>query len=227
MSASSLNKGVAAPSDAIGSTIAMRVAADLRQRILRGELTPGQRLKIDEIADACAVSHMPVRAALQALEAEGVLEVFPHRGAVIRGVDAEFVRNLYDVREAIEGMLTERCAERIDAKGRGTLETAMIGYEKAVARNDTQGILEANRRFHDAINDVANNPLAVRTLAQGRLLIEALRMRFGYGAGRVDVVIAQHRALFRAIARHDVERAGKLARAHCAGAQKDLLLAFK
>ena len=48
-------------------------------------------------------------------------------------------------------------------------------------------------------------------------------MRFGYGSGRVEDVVAQHRAIFRAIARHDVERAGKLARAHCITARDDLL----
>jgi DNA-binding GntR family transcriptional regulator len=88
------------PSDvaagAIGATTAMRVAADLRRRILMGELAPGRRLKIDEVAAICAVSHMPVRGALHKLEREGILELSPHRGAVIRPVDAYFVRNTYD-----------------------------------------------------------------------------------------------------------------------------------
>lgn len=207
----------------IGATTAMRVAADLRRRILVGELAPGQRLKIDEVAALCDVSHMPVREALHELESEGVLDVFPHRGAVVRGVDAEFVRNTYDVREAIEGMLTERCAERIDKAGLARLEAAIDAYEAAAKKRLAPGLLDANRAIHETINDVAANPQAVRVLAQGRLLIEALRLRFGYGAGRVDVVIAQHRAIFRAIARHDVERAGKLARAHCITARDDLL----
>ena len=73
-------------------TSAMEVAADLRQRILRGELRPGTRLKIDDIAELCDVSHMPVRVALQSLEAEGVLDVYPHRGAVIKAVDAQVAR---------------------------------------------------------------------------------------------------------------------------------------
>ena len=207
----------------IGATTAMRVADDLRRRILRGELTPGQRLKIDELAALCDVSHMPVRAALQQLEAEGVLDVYPHRGAVIRGVDSGFVRNLYDVREAIEGMLTERCTERIDKAGLARLEAAMDDYEKAAKRKDTAAMLMANRTIHDTINAVAANPLAVRVLGQGHLLMEALRLRYGYGKGRVDVVIAQHRSLLNAIARRDVERAGRLARAHCISARDDLL----
>jgi len=208
---------------AIGDTTAMRVAEDLRRRILLGELAPGQRLKIDDVALFCDVSHMPVREALHELEAEGVLDVFPRRGAVVRGVDAGFVRNMYDIREAIEGMLTERCAERIDKTNLARLDAVVTAYEIAATKREAAGLLEANREIHDMINDVANNPHAVRLLAQGRLLIEALRMRFGYGPGRVDTVVSQHRALFRAIAKHDVERAGRLARQHCLAARDDLL----
>jgi DNA-binding GntR family transcriptional regulator len=219
MSASSPNNAATQ----IGATTAMRVAADLRRRILLGELAPGQRLKIDEVALLCEVSHMPVREALHELEAEGVLDVFPHRGAVVRGVDSDFVRNMYDIREAIEGMLTERCAERIDAPGLARLEAAVDAYEAASRKHHPSRLLDANRVIHDTINDVAANPQAVRVLAQGRLLIEALRLRFGYGAGRIDDVVAQHRALFRAIAKHDVARAGRLARQHCVAARDDLL----
>jgi DNA-binding GntR family transcriptional regulator len=210
---------------ALSATTAMRVAEDLRRRILHGELRPGQRLKIDDLAALCEVSHMPIREALRDLEGEGVLDVLPHRGALIRGVDAQFVRNVYDVRAAIEGMLTERCCERIDDAGLAELTQAVAAYEAAAKRygGNPERLLDANRRIHETINAAANNAEAVRVLAQGRLLIEALRVRFGYGAGRVDAVIAQHRALLRAIARRDAERAGRLARAHCVGARDDLL----
>lgn len=220
MSVSNPNSGASA---AIGATTAMRVAADLRRRILMGELAPGARLKIDEIAGSCAVSHMPVREALHELEAEGVLDLIPHRGAVVRGVDGEFVRNMYDVREAIEGMLTERCAERIDRAGLARLEAAVAAHEAAARKRDAAAMIEANRALHDTINDVAANPQAVRVLAQGRLLIEALRLRFGYGAGRGAKVIAEHRALLGAIGRGDAEAAGRLARGHCVAARDDLL----
>lgn len=215
----------AATSDvgAIGATTAMRVAAELRRRILVGELAPGTHLKLDEIATQCAVSHMPVREALHELEGEGVVDVYPHRGTVVRRVDAQFVRNLYDVRGAIEGMLTERCAGRIDAAGSARLEAAMHLHVAAAKKRKPAAIVDANRALHDAINDVAANPQAVRVLAQGRLLIEALRVRFGYGAGRVDDVIDEHRALVRAIAKHDVAKAGALARRHCIAARDDLL----
>lgn len=215
------------PSDvaagAIGATTAMRVAADLRRRILMGELAPGRRLKIDEIAAICAVSHMPVRGALHELEREGILELSPHRGAVIRPVDAHFVRNTYDLRAAIEGMLTERCAESIDEAGIAELRGKVEAFEEASSSSDPLALVRANRELHDSINRHADNPDAVRVLGQGRLLVEALRVRFGFGPRRTDAIVAEHRQILRAIVRHDVEKAGRLARAHCVRARDDLL----
>ena len=212
------------PEDEIpGATTAMQVAADLRRRILQGELKPGERLKIDDIAALCNVSHMPVRVALQELEAEGVLDVYPHRGAVIRGVDARFVRNLLELRAAIEVMLTEHCARSIDKDGLAELEALALDFEASAARGEAIAIVGANLRFHQAINRVADNPEALRVLGRGRLLIQALRVRFGYGPGRTDVVITEHRTLLRAIGRKDCKRAGEIARRHCEGARDELL----
>lgn len=204
-------------------TTATRVAADLRRRILAGELAPGQRLKIDELATLCDVSHMPIREALRELEGEGVLEVLPHRGATIRGVDERFIANFYDVRGAIEGMLTGRCAERIDAAGFAALKLAAADVEAAAVHGDAEAIVAANRRFHDAINAAADNPEARRMLAQGRVLADALRLRFGYGTGRADAIVGEHAALVRAIGKRDAERAAEVARRHCMRARDDLL----
>ena len=204
-------------------TSAMEVAADLRQRILRGELRPGARLKIDDVATLCDVSHMPVRVALQSLEAEGIVDVYPHRGAVIKAVDAKFVRNALELRAAVEVMLTESCTRLIDKDGLMELERHVQDFESAAERNDPLGIVDANLRLHDAIGRTADNPEAMRVLARGRLLIQALRVRYGFGPGRVYTVIAEHRALLHAIARKDVRKAGDVARRHCEGARDELL----
>jgi DNA-binding GntR family transcriptional regulator len=213
---------VSALAEVFSATTASRVADDLRRRILAGELRPGQRLKIDELASLCGVSHMPIREALRDLEGEGVLDVFPHRGAVIRGVDADFIGNFYDVRGALEGLLAEKCAERADAATLRSLQEAAAAFEHA-GKRDTTALLAANRRFHDLVNAGAGNPEAVRMLAHGRVLADALRARFGYGSGRIDTIVAEHRALVRAIERHDGPRAGEVARRHALRARDDLM----
>jgi DNA-binding GntR family transcriptional regulator len=206
-----------------GTTAAMQVAADLRRRILQGELVPGQRLKIDDISALCEVSHMPVRVALQELEAEGVLDLYPHRGAVVRPVDARFVRNMLELRAAVEVMLTEHCARLIAKAELAELEALALDFEQAAQRGDPLAVVSANLRFHDAINRVAGNPEALRVLGRGRLLIQALRVRYGFGPGRVENAIAEHGGLLRAIGRKDEKRAGEIARRHCEGARDELL----
>jgi DNA-binding GntR family transcriptional regulator len=208
---------------AIGSTTAIEVAADIRRRILQGEFVPGQRLTINEVATLCKVSHMPVRVALHELESEGVLTLFPHRGAVIRSTDARFVRNLLDLRAAVEIMLTERCAHLIGKAELAELDVLALDFEAAAERGDTSAMVKANLRLHYAINRVADNPEALQVLNRGQLLIEALRMRYGFGSSRPAQVAAEHRALLRAIARKDAKGAGKVARQHCEGARDDLL----
>jgi DNA-binding GntR family transcriptional regulator len=209
--------------ESIGATTSMRVAADLRRRILMGEFAPGTRLKIDELAAVCAVSHMPVREALHELEREGVVDVVPHRGAVIRAVDARFVRNVYDMRAALEGMLTERCAESIDTAGIDELTRFVDVFEHMAATSDPLALVRANRNLHDSINRHADNPDAVRVLGQGRLLIETLRARFGFGPRRHGAVVVEHRQLLKAIVHRDIDKAGQLARAHSIKARDDLI----
>ena len=127
------------------------------------------------------------------------------------------------LRAAVEVMLTERCARLIDKAGMAELNELAQEFEAAAERKDSIAVVNANLRLHHAINRVADNPEAMHVLGRGRLLIQALRVRFGYGPGRTDTVIAEHRALLRAIVRRDERKAGEIARRHCEGARDELL----
>jgi DNA-binding GntR family transcriptional regulator len=120
-------------------------------------------------------------------------------------------------------MLSGRCAERIGADGLAELADAAGEVEASAARNDAAGVVAANRRFHDVINAAADNPEALRMLERGRVLADALRLRFGYGTGRAKEIIAEHTALVRAIRKRDPARAAEIARRHCMRARDDLL----
>lgn len=207
----------------LGATTAMQVAADLRRRILQGELVPGQRLKINEIAEICQVSHMPVRTALQELEAEGIVELHPHRGAEIRSIDARYIKNVLDVRAAIEVMLTGQCAAIIDDAGVATLDGLVRDFEEKADTRDPTAMLRSNFQLHSFINRMADNAEALRVLDRGRLLIEAVRVRYAYGGTRIEDIVKEHRRLRDAIANHDVKAAREIAQLHCEGARNELL----
>jgi DNA-binding GntR family transcriptional regulator len=115
----------------------------LRLRILRGELPPGQALPQDELAAAFGVSKIPVREALQRLDAEGVVELVPNRGAVVRTLDAARARELYGLRRGLERALLAEAVPRLTIVDLAEAEHALASGEP------TDPV--ANWRFHRAL----------------------------------------------------------------------------
>lgn len=195
----------------------------LRDDILGGAFAFGSRLKIDDLAARYTTSHMPVREALRRLQGEGLVNVEPNRGARVRPVDIEFVRDIFDLRIALEAMLARRAAERITPAQLVELESAQDEFERRATRADYQGLLEANRAFHAVTNRAAGNVEAIRVLERHWNIIVALWGRHGYGAERVPGVISDHRQIILAMQQRDAEGAAILATAHAAKAKQQML----
>lgn len=209
------------------ATAAERVLEHLRRDILSGALRPGARITAEELAARYAVSQMPVREAIRVLAGEGVIETTPHRGARIVTVDAAFIRNVYDMREALEGMLAERCAERASAAEAARMRNLAAAHAAAVERGDLAQVVQLDRQLHLAMAETAANPPAWRAITIGRGLIEALRLRTGFSPVRLARIVHEHEALVHAVETHDSRTAGLVARLHVVGARDDLLAAFE
>ncbi|MBL8834692.1 MAG: GntR family transcriptional regulator [Alphaproteobacteria bacterium] len=195
----------------------------LRADILSGAIPFGTRLTIAALAKRYAVSHMPIREALRHLQGEGLLTITPNRGARVRNVDIAFVRNMFDLRVAIEAMLTRRAAERIDAAGLARLESEQLRLERCAARGDVAGVLAANRAFHQVVYDASDNPEALEIANRHWGLVSALWAIHRYDAERFGGVISDHRQIMAALAAHDGEAANALALAHSTKAKQDLI----
>jgi DNA-binding GntR family transcriptional regulator len=104
------------------------VAAHIRRLVITGEYRSGERVRQDEIAAELGVSRIPVREALIALEREGWVTVEPHRGAFVNGLDADFVRDHFELYGAIVGLMAQRCVERgdDDAVARVLADAALV-----------------------------------------------------------------------------------------------------
>ena len=98
------------------SSLSHRVANDLRRDIIAGVLAPGTWLKTEELAQRYAVSANPVREALWKLQGEGFVVANPNQGARVRVVDDDFVRNIFEIREALEPIIVRRFCERATAR---------------------------------------------------------------------------------------------------------------
>jgi DNA-binding GntR family transcriptional regulator len=132
------------------------VAAHLRRMVFDGEYKPGDRVRQDEIAAELGVSRIPVREAIIALDREGWVTVEPHRGAFVRGIDADYVRDHYELYGLVFGLLAARVAERADDAG---LELLLVDAAAVVAvGDDPKAFNDRNRAFLVTLEEVARAP---------------------------------------------------------------------
>ncbi|WP_426233381.1 GntR family transcriptional regulator [Pararhizobium sp. DWP3-4] len=200
-----------------------RLREQIRADIVAGIWKLGQHITMAELSSRYGVSGNPVREALHQLQGDGLVEMRQNRGAVVCKVDASFVKNVYDVRGAIEGMLAAEAARLATKDDVARIEGFVSAYETAVAAKEIEAIVKANRALHRAINCIAQNPLALDIFDGRSSLIDALRRTLGNRSGRLDEIIAEHRKIFEAIASGDALTAGHLAQQHTMRARDHML----
>ena len=134
------------------------VAASLRKRILAGEFTDGEQLRQEAIANAYEVSRMPVREALRQLEAEGLVRLQTHKGAIVTTLSPADVGELFDLRAMLEVDLLHRAVPRMGEHDFAAGEDALARLEAAYRGRDVGGWGDLNWRFHRSLYAAADRP---------------------------------------------------------------------
>ena len=186
----------------------------IAEAILTGELAPGQRLDEVSVAQRFAVSRTPVREALKQLAAMELIELRPHRGAVVAGLDQAQLAQLFEAMGEVEAACARLAATKLSAAARALLEVAWRDCDTALHANDLEAIHVANQHFHAAIHQGARNSfLADAAHVLRRRLSPLSRAQFGL-TGRPDHSAAEHLAIMIAIRDHDGAAAETAMRAH-------------
>jgi DNA-binding GntR family transcriptional regulator len=209
--------------DSLSTPAYARLRDRLRGEILSGAWPGGEHRTLSQLAGAHGVSISPVREALLGLEGEGLVQIRQHRGAVVPVMDAKLFGDLYDLRGALQSLLARRAAERATQAQLDALARHEAAYADAAARGDAAAALDANEAFHDAIEAAADNPQATAIYKARSGFVNAVRLRLGFGAQRMEQAAAQHRAILAAIAARDGGAAAAAAFSHAMSAKADLL----
>jgi DNA-binding GntR family transcriptional regulator len=135
-----------------GATTPDLIADTLREEILRGVAAPGQALRQEELADRFGVSRLPVRDALLRLEAQGLVHVYPNRGAFVISLSADEVREIYEMRVLLEGDLIERAVPRMMADDWRRIDAA---HAESVRTAGGPDWVEGDWGFHRALYEPA------------------------------------------------------------------------
>jgi len=193
------------------------VLAQLRDLITSGEVAAGSQLVQEDLAQRWQVSRVPIREALRALSAEGLIEYFPHRGFFVANLSAEDLAEVYDLRALLEEQVLLRAADKCTPRDAEAIEELLRGVEEAATPSERA---ESNRRFHFAIFDLAQMPRAVRLLEQLWDATEAYRAVYFSLPESTRTIHGEHRALYAAVAAGSGEQAVAAQKAHRDHAQE-------
>lgn len=192
-----------------------RVAGLIRQAILSGELAPGERLSVPELARRLGVSRTPARESLLLLEREGLVVPRSSAGMAVIAGGREDILDLLDIREGLEIMTARRAAERIDAAGVARLEAILADHEAVLEEGDLARHIELDAAFHAAIREAAGNDRLARQLGRIEVQLRVLNGRLSRAEGWSGrAVLRDHDAIAAAIIARDAAAAERHMRAH-------------
>jgi len=199
-----------------GEQAKQHALARLRQAILRGEMSPAQRLVENELAEQFGVTRASVRAALIDLAAEGLVERIPNRGSRVRLVTVEEAVAITECRMVLEGLCAAKAA--VEATDDQLTELADLGtaMSKAVTDGEPMTYSGLNQELHAKIRQFSGQQVAGELL--DRLNAQLVRHRFQLALrpGRPQQSVNEHLAMIEAIRSRDPQAADAAARAHLA-----------
>ena len=205
----------------IAGTSAERVYDDLRAAIIGGEYAPGERLRAEALAARFGTSRTPVREALMLLEGDGLVEIEPRRGAVVRSFDPAALVDLYEVRALLEARAAGLAAARIAPADLALLEATCERVESLTGNSartiDT--LIATNEDFHRILIEAAGSPrlsAALRTVAG---IPRPFKTVFWNDASARARSLAAHREIIAGLRAGSSDRAESAMRLHVLNAR--------
>jgi DNA-binding GntR family transcriptional regulator len=183
------------------------VARLIRRRVFDGTYAAGSYVRLDHLAAELGISVTPVREALFALRAEGLIAQQPHRGFVVMPVTGRDVTDVANVQGYVGGELAARAAVNITDDQLRELKQIQAELEEAYAGDDDERTVRLNHEFHRAINVAADSPKLAQLMLQ--ITRYAPESVFPTIEGWPQQSIKDHRRILSALKKHD----GELARA--------------
>jgi DNA-binding GntR family transcriptional regulator len=195
----------------------------IREAIVDGRLPPGRRLKEEELARELGISRTPVREALLILQAEGLVDAAPNRGAVVRSHDADDLEDLYQLRALLEGYAARRAAANISEAALAGLQTSCERFESLI-EGDVQELVKENLLFHNVILDASRSRRVAELVRKVIELPLVYRSYIWYSVDQRRISAHYHRQVTRALESRDGERAELVMKEHVYEA-RDVLVA--
>jgi len=203
---------------------ALDVERTVAEWIFQGELTAGQKLTEQEVAERLGVSRGPVREAFRALEDVGLLQIEQNRGAFVRKIDFDEAMEIHDIYSALEELATRSAARRLSGTEIGELKSLVESMDAAAEAEDLDRYYSLNLSFHRLLVEGSGNR---RLLSIYNRLLNELHLfrRFGLTQrGEMQLSNREHHQILDKIAAGDPEGAAEAMRIHTSERRRKMLL---
>ena len=182
----------------------------LRQAILRGELKPGERLMEIQLANKLGVSRTPIREALRKLELEGLVNMVPRKGAEVADITEKSLRDVLEVRKALEELSVQLACEKITEEEIEELKRVAERFKDTLDDQDVTKIAEADVAFHDIIYTATDNQKLILLLNNLREQMYRYRVEYLKKEEAYPQLIAEHEELIDNISKRNKEEATRI-----------------
>lgn len=195
----------------------------LRTAIITGEFAPGERLMEISLAERLGVSRTPVREAIRKLELEGLVIMIPRRGAEVARITEAGLKEVLEVRCALEELAVELACKRIDEEGLARLKEAHREFVEAVKNGDTLEITNQDEAFHECIFEQSRNNRLLQMVNNLKEQMFRYRMEYVKEKNYHQELISEHEKMLQAIVDRDEAVAKEIMKHHIQNQEKMIL----
>jgi DNA-binding GntR family transcriptional regulator len=193
-----------------------RVLDLLREAIISGEFKPGQSVVESEVAAQLGVSRAPVREAIQTLSAEGLVEIMPYRGSVVRSLTRRDIEELYSLRAVLERFAIQRVIQRHDPESIAQLKQHFDAMLSAAQQGDLNLVNQVDRHFHDTLIAASDHHLLAMTWSNVSMRVRQVMALRNRKNSDLTQIAYNHLPIIEAIEAQDIPLAMTLIERHVA-----------
>ena len=201
-----------------------KVFQQLKISILAGEFENGAELREIALAKKLGVSRTPVREALRQLEQEGLVEIYPNRGAYVKGITYKDVEDIFRIRARLEGLCAEMAVSSITHEQLDKLDEIILLSKFYEEKKDMEHLLKMDSQFHEVLFESCGSKMLEHQLKDYHQYVQKARLRSLKRQERAKKSTQEHEEILLAIKDKDAKRADELATRHILNAIANIRL---
>ena len=195
----------------------------IKRKILNVEVSAGDQLRIESLAQQLGISRTPIREALLKLESEGLVRAASRVGFFVRGITKQDLHELFELREILESYAAEKAAVLVDEQDIDKLEAYQKRADKAISTGNRSAFMDMEIEIHSLILKKAGNTRLMQMIESIKDLIHRERFLSLQSSENIEESFKEHQQIINALAEKDSKQAGRLMRSHILAVRKRML----